>query len=127
MLRSFCLLLVCQLLGEVFVRSTHLPVPGPLAGLVLLLACLAAASRFGLIPAEGIDATPLGRTAAALIGILGLLFVPAGAGVIQNVQLLAANGLALAAALVLSTVLTLLVTVLVFTGTARLIGKGDHD
>lgn len=126
MLRSFCLLLVCQLLGEILVRSTGLPMPGPLGGLVLLLAVLAAARRLGWIPPDGIDTTPLGRTAAALIGILGLLFVPAGVGVIQNVQLLAANGLALALALVVSTVLTLLVTVLVFIGTARIVGS-RHD
>lgn len=126
MIRSFALLLVCQLAGEILVRAGGLPFPGPLAGLVLLLGALAVAKRRGWIPPEGIDATPLGRTAAALIGILGLLFVPAGAGVIQNVQLIAANGLALAVALVVSTVLTLVVTVLVFVGTARLVrNRGD--
>lgn len=124
-MRSFCLLLVCQLLGEVLVRASGLPVPGPLAGLVLLLGALATARRIGWIPPEGIDATPLGRVAGALIGILGLLFVPAGAGVIQNIQLIAANGVALAVALIVSTLLTLVVTVVVFVGTARLVAGRD--
>jgi holin-like protein len=120
MLRAFCLLLVCQLAGEIAVRAAGLPVPGPVLGLVLLVLVLALAERRGWL-AEGLEASAVGRASAALIGILGLLFVPAGAGVVQHLPLLQAHGLGLATALVGSTLLTLVVTVWVFVGVSRLV------
>ena len=54
------------------------------------------------------------KASAALLSSLSLLFVPAGVGVVQYFDLLAAHGVALALALVASTVLTLLTTVGVF-------------
>ena len=54
------------------------------------------------------------------------LFVPAGVGVVQYMGLLREQGLALAVALVVSTVATLLATVGVFLLVKRLTGaKGD--
>lgn len=52
-------------------------------------------------------------------GIPYILFVPAGVGVIQQFGLLGRYGLALAAALVGSTVLAMVVTVLTFVAVAR--------
>ncbi len=55
-----------------------------------------------------------------------LLFVPAGVGVVQYMGLLREQGLALAVALVVSTVATLLATVGVFLLVNRLAGaKGE--
>ena len=55
-----------------------------------------------------------------------LLFVPAGVGVVQYMGLLREQGLALAVALVVSTVATLLATVGVFLLVKRLTGaKGE--
>jgi holin-like protein len=54
------------------------------------------------------------------------LFVPAGVGVVQYMGLLREHGLALAAALVVSTVATLIATVGVFLLVKRLTGaKGE--
>ena len=50
---------------------------------------------------------------------LSLLFVPAAVGVVQQAGLIAANWLAIAAALVVSTLLTLVVTVYTFRIVAR--------
>jgi holin-like protein len=121
MLRAFCLLLVCQLAGEIAVRAAGLPVPGPVLGLVLLVLLLAVANRQGWLGAGGLEDSAVAKASAALIGILGLLFVPAGAGVVQHLPLLRAHGLGLAAALVGSTLLTLVVTVWVFVGVSRLV------
>ena len=44
MIVSFSLILLCQLIGEVFVRALHLPIPGPVIGLMLLLVLLFARS-----------------------------------------------------------------------------------
>ena len=51
--------------------------------------------------------------------------MPAGVGVVQRLDVLAAQGLALAAALVISTLLTLAVTVLTFRAAARLTRADD--
>jgi len=74
-------LLLCQLAGEVLARVLHLPVPGPVIGMVLLFAALLLRGR----P----EPVPLGATADALLGNLGLLFVPAGVGVVLYLPLLA--------------------------------------
>ena len=36
MIACMTLLLACQLAGEIFVRLSHLPIPGPLVGMALL-------------------------------------------------------------------------------------------
>ena len=40
MIHGFALLLVCQLIGEIAVQALSLPLPGPLVGMLLLLAGL---------------------------------------------------------------------------------------
>ena len=125
MLRAFAILLVCQLAGEGFTRALVLPLPGPVLGLVILVVLLFAVERRHLVSSATVDDTALGKVANGLLAVLGILFVPAGVGVIQNLALLREYGAALAAALVVSTLLTLSVTVWVFVGVSRLMdGKG---
>ena len=119
MLRAFAVLLVCQLAGEVVGRALALPIPGPVLGLVLLAAGLGLASRHGWVTPAEIESTALGRTASGLLAVLGILFVPAGVGIIQQFGLLGQFGLALLLALVISTAVTLVVTVYVFLGVSR--------
>lgn len=120
MLRSLSLLLFCQLAGELMARSLKLPVPGPVLGLVMLAAGLMLLNRRTGDDALAIDKTDLGRTATQLLAVLGVLFVPAGVGVVQQLHLLGTHGPAIFAALLGSTVLTLLVTVGVFRLVRRL-------
>ena len=112
MLRGIFLLLLCQLVGEVLARTLNLPAPGPVIGLALLAAGLGLWSRRS--GPTDVDQTDVGKAAYALLGVLSLLFVPAGVGVVQYYDLLARNGVALGLALIVSTVLTLLATVGVF-------------
>ena len=63
---------------------------------------------------EDVAHSDVGRAAAGLLGSLSLLFVPAGVGVVQYLGLLGEHGVALAVALVVSTVATMLATVGVF-------------
>lgn len=111
MIQALTLLFLCQLAGEAVVRAAGVAFPGPVLGMALLLACLAAARR----PAPALDAV-----AGTILRNLSLLFVPAAVGVMQQAGLIAANALAIFAALVVSTLLTLVVTVLTFRGVARL-------
>ncbi len=110
MLNALTLLVFCQFSGEVVARATDLPIPGPVIGMVLLLVGLdirARRSRRG--PGSGLTATAHG-----LLSNLSLLFVPAGVGVITQLDVIGANWRAIAVALLVSTAAGLAVTGWVF-------------
>jgi holin-like protein len=98
MIASLSLILLCQLGGEVFVRGLGVPMPGPVVGLLLLL--------------------------VLLLAHLSLLFVPAGVGVVQKLDLIAEHGIAIIVVLAISVVVTLLVTVATFLLASRLLARG---
>lgn len=122
MIRGFFLLLFFQLVGEVLARGLSLPAPGPVVGLALLVVAMAAWRAWRPYDDEALASSDLGRAATGLLANLSLLFVPAEVGVVQYLGLLQAQGAALAAALIVSTALTLLVTVGVFLLVKRAIG-----
>ena len=117
MLAAITALLLCQLIGETVVRLLALPVPGPVLGLVLLLAVVALR--------RGVPAT-LESTAGGLLKHFSLLFVPAGVGVLQHLQRIEAEWLAIAAALLVSSAATIVVTAAVMRAMIRLM-KLDDD
>jgi holin-like protein len=123
MLRAFAILLACQLAGETMARALALPMPGPVIGLVMLVMLLFAVERRHLVDSSTVDGTWLGKVSNGLLAMLGILFVPAGVGVIQNLHLLREHGAALAVTLLVSTTLTLAVTVWVFVGISRLVER----
>lgn len=102
MIAGLTSLLACQLAGEILSRSLGLPVPGPVVGMVLLF--LALMLRRRPVPAG------LNSTADGLLSHLGLLFVPAGVGVVLYLPLLAREGTAIAMAVVGGTLLTIAFT-----------------
>jgi putative effector of murein hydrolase LrgA (UPF0299 family) len=127
MIPALALLLVCQLIGEVFTRALGPPVPGPVIGLALLAVGAILHARLTGAQTSAIEQTRLGVTAQALLGSLGLLFVPAGVGIVQQLPLIGSYALAIFAALLVSTVLTLLVTVYVFIFVKRAIARDPAD
>lgn len=114
MLGALTLLLACQLAGETLQRLAGLPLPGPVIGLVLLL---------GLLALRGAVWPALAGTANGLLRHLTLLYVPAGVGLMVHLERLSADWLPLLAALLGSTLLTLLVTVSVFRLVSRLVER----
>ena len=58
-----------------------------------------------------------------LLAHLSLLFIPAGVGVVQKLDLLAEHGIAIALILAVSVVVTLLVTVVTFLVASRLMAR----
>ena len=122
MLLALTVILICQLVGEVVVRSAGLPMPGPVLGMVFLLAILLIRGRFRPSAVAAGQGGSLETTSRGLLAHLSLLFVPAGVGVIQHLDVFAAYGLALAASLVLSTVAALLATAVTFVVAARWFG-----
>ena len=101
MIASITALLVCQLVGELVSRGLHLPVPGPVLGMIMLLIGLLVRNREGEAPAA------LNQVADALLGNLGLLFVPAGVGVVLYGPLLAQNWAPIAMAVLVGTALAI--------------------
>jgi len=116
MIFHITVLLVFQLVGGVISRLVLPALPGPVLGMVLLLAAMIAVPKL---------ADTIRPTANGILSHLSLLFVPAGVGVVGHLDLIAQHGLALVTALVLSTVLAIAVGALVFSGVARLMGQGD--
>ena len=87
-------LLACQLVGEVLVRLTDAPVPGPVAGMVVLFVLLR-------LRRSGDDATVV-RAADGLLRHLQLFFVPAGVGVVVYLGTIRDAAVPIVAALVVS-------------------------
>ena len=110
MLAGVTWLLVFQCAGELIARLLHLPVPGPVIGMILLFVALRVRDN---VPA-GLD-----RAARDLLQHLSLLFVPAGVGVITYGALLAREWRAIVIALVASTVLSIAATALCMTWLVR--------
>lgn len=105
MIYAITLLFLCQLAGEVIVQAIGITFPGPVLGMGLLFLILFL--RRG--SPEAFDGV-----ADTLLKNLSLLFVPAAVGVVQQIDLIRENWLAISAALIVSTALTLIVTVYVF-------------
>jgi holin-like protein len=120
MIASFSLILLCQLGGEVFVRGLHLPIPGPVIGLVLLLILLFARDRFVLLARGPLQGEGVEEASRGMLANLSLLFIPAGVGVVQKLDLLAEHGVAIIIILAVSVVVTLLATVATFLAVSRL-------
>lgn len=99
-LRGLAWLLALQSIGELLARGLHLPFPGPVVGMILLLAAL----RWPVVQ------TPVAACANFLLSHLSLLFVPVGVGVMTHLALVGTYGVRILLALVLSTWIGLAVT-----------------
>ena len=100
MVRGMTVLLVCQLAGEVTARALNLPAPGPVLGMLLLS---------GMLLWRGAPDW-LDQVGQGLLRLLPLFFVPAGVGIMNHVQLMQSEWLAIAVTLLVSTVITMIVT-----------------
>lgn len=102
-LRGLALLLLCQSAGEALARGLHLPLPGPVLGMGLLLVLLA----------WPVLRAPVAAVADVLLAHLSLLFVPVGVGVITHLSVIGEHGGRLSLVLGVSTLAGLAVTALV--------------
>jgi holin-like protein len=126
MIASLSLILLCQLAGEVMVRGLALPMPGPVVGMLILLLLLLARDRFALLARGPLQGGGVEGASRGLLAHLSLLFIPAGVGVVQKLDLLAEHGIAILLILAVSVVITLLVTVATFLVASRLMTRGEQ-
>jgi holin-like protein len=118
MISGLALILAGQLLGETIAYVTGMPIPGPVIGMVLMVGFLTLRARFPFLARPAGDGA-LEKAGHGLLANLSLLFVPAGVGIVQRFDLISGYAFALAAALVLSTLISLLVGVAMFRLVAR--------
>jgi holin-like protein len=101
-LSSFVLLCLFQLLGIGLVTLVNAPLPGPVVGLALLAVALVAGRRGREFRQKAVE-----PAARSLLGILPLLFVPAGVGIVEYLPLLNQYLWVVLLALIVSFLLTL--------------------
>jgi len=101
MIGSIAALLILQLIGTIVIRLTGIPLPGPVVGMLLL---------FVFLLWRGATPDSLASTTRGLLSNLGLLFVPAGVGIITHLDAVADQWLALTITLVASAVIAIVVT-----------------
>lgn len=101
MLASLSVIVLFELAGDLLRSLLRLPVPGPVIGMALLLAALAVRRR---LP-ETLD-----HAASGLLSYLPMLFVPAGVGIMAHFALIRTEWPVIAAALLVSSLLTIVVT-----------------
>jgi holin-like protein len=106
---ALTVLIGAQLAGEVLRRLMHLPLPGPVIGMFILAVVLVTRTQSWLTPTES-GPSALDKTATTLISNMGLLFVPAGVGIIAELSVLRREWLPIVTGLLVSTVLGLVVT-----------------
>ncbi len=95
MIANLSLILTCQLIGEVIVRGLHLPLPGPVIGLLFLFVALVLRDRLAVLARGPLRKGAVEGTAKGMLAHLSLLFVPAGVGIVQQLDLLTQHGIAI--------------------------------
>lgn len=105
MINALLIIFGCQFVGEMIVHFSGISIPGSVVGMVLLLV--------GLIIKGGLPNT-LDKTASEFVKYIGLLFVPAGAGISLYLHLIAEQWLVILVASFTSTVATLILTAYAF-------------
>ncbi|QFR34739.1 CidA/LrgA family protein [Ancylobacter sp. TS-1] len=103
MLQSLTIIVACLVLGEAARLVTGAPLPGPVIGMVLLLALLVL--RRGPAP-------EMQQTCQGLLRNMALFYVPASVGLVNELPRLIAQAGPIAAAILGSTVLGMIATAL---------------
>lgn len=97
-LRGVAVCVVFDVLGELASRELHVPLPGPVVGMLLLFAAFVASPRLAEASRAG---------ASLLLRHMSLLFVPAAVSALTALSLLALEGPRILLVLVVSTTLAL--------------------
>lgn len=116
MLKSLTILLAFQALGELLSFAAFPSIPGPVLGLICLLAFFFSK---GNVPVD------IQATANVFTANLGLLFVPAAVGVVVFWPVLAEFGVVILISLLVSVVVTLVGTALLLDRLAARFMPGD--
>ncbi|HYR25378.1 MAG TPA: CidA/LrgA family protein [Aquabacterium sp.] len=118
MIQGMAMLVAGQLMGEALVSVTGLPVPGSVAGMVLVL--LALLYKKGHLP-------ELRRAGSTMLLLVPLLLVPVSVGIMEQAEVLKASWWPLTVALLVSIVAGMVATGLTIRWLRGLDGKQGRD
>ncbi|MGR9237069.1 CidA/LrgA family protein (plasmid) [Rhizobium leguminosarum] len=124
MIVGIATLLTFQLVGEILAYKMGGLVPGPVLGMALIAIALLTMAKWQRVQSAQ---TQTIATSKAILANLGILFVPAGVGIVKHIDILVAHGLALLGLIVVSTVITLAVTVWSFVLAKRIFGGAADE
>jgi holin-like protein len=124
MLVGLAVLFAFQLAGEIASYFLGGFIPGAVIGMAAIAAALTITRNK---PSFRAVRERVSQSSDALLAHLGILFVPAGVGIVRHIDLIQERPFALAMTILLSTVMTLVVTVWVFLIAKRLLAKDDDD
>lgn len=110
LINGILVLLLCQCCGEAIKAYFDLSLPGPVLGMLFLFAGL---TVMGKVP------KPIEHSSQQLISLLGLMFLPAAAGIFFLGAQFADQWLAIIAAIAIGTFLSLLFNVLIMRSLAN--------
>lgn len=123
MLAGFLLLILFQWLGECLVSLAGLPVPGPVAGMLLLFCALLLRSA----RADAQIPPALAQVSDGLVRYLSLFFLPAGVGIFFLPAAFDGQWWPLLLVIVPGTLLALLVTSLLLRALLRRVEGAGHS
>jgi len=123
LLIAIFIIFALQLFGEALQQFFELAIPGPVIGLILLLASLIL-TKSNFNPRFVTLRKSLVSTSEHLLGYLSLLFVPIGVGVVMHLQLLETQALRILLVILLGTIGTMIFTSWFF---SRLHKKENHE
>jgi holin-like protein len=110
MLQGLVAVVLFDLAGEAAARALHLPLPGPVVGMVLLVIALLVRDDL---------AVRFERGAGLLLRHMSLFFIPAGVGILAEGEMLRTEWLPISVAIAVSTLLALLTGAFAFMLAAR--------
>ena len=105
MLKSIFIIFFFQLIGEFLQKLFTLTLPGPVIGMILLLASMLLLKRNEIFKNK--IETPLVQLSEVLTSYLPLLFVPVGVGVVMHLSYLKNSYLEILLIILVSTLLTI--------------------
>lgn len=100
-IKQFCIIIGITFLGEVLKELLPFPIPASIYGLLLMFGALCS----GIMKLEQVE-----DTADFLVGIMPVLFIPAGVGLMKEWEILSQVWLPLAVIIVVSTITVMVVT-----------------
>ena len=105
MLKSIFIIFFFQLIGEFLQKLFTLTLPGPVIGMILLLASMLLLKRNEIFKNK--IETPLVQLSEVLTSYLPLLFVPVGVGIVMHLSYLKNSYLEILLIILVSTLLTI--------------------
>lgn len=100
-LKEFVILCACLLLGSLTRRIINFPIPEAVYGMIYLFLAL----RFGILKPQEVE-----KTANGILTNLAFLFVPVGAGIMQNYDIIQGKLLVLLLIILVGTAITMIIT-----------------